>query len=87
MKNKDWSLTTEENKEHGTCIHIIINKDVPIEGLMFKLLDEERKLITSTKVLTREIYLCTSLAKPEFAQLDDCVKYVEGSGKDYYKQK
>lgn len=85
MQNKDWTLKVEEHKEHGTCIHVIINDDVCIENLMFKLLDHERKLITVSKVTSREIYLCTSLAKPEFVELGDCVKYVTGSGKEFYK--
>ena len=84
MQGKDWSLKIEEDKEQGTCIHIIISEDVPIEGLIFKLLDEERKIITETEVVNREICLCTSLARPEFAQLGDDVRYVDGSGKEYY---
>ena len=85
MLNKDWSLKTEENKDKGTCIHIIINEDVSIEGLVFKLLDEERKIIVETEVVDREICLCTSLSRPEFVQLGDSVKYVENSGKEFYK--
>ncbi len=87
MQHKDWSLKVEENKELGTCIHININDGVVIDGLMFELLDDERKIITSMKVLNKEIYLCVSLAKPEFAKLGDSVKYVDGSGKEFYKNK
>lgn len=85
MQNKDWVLKVEEHKDYGTCIHVIINDNVPIDNLVFRLLDEDRKPIAVTKVASREIYLCTSLAKPEFAELGDSVKYVEGSGKEFYK--
>ena len=84
MLNKDWSLKTEENKDKGTCIHIIINEDVSIEGLVFKLLDEERKIITETQVVSRDICMCVSLSTPEFVQIGDSVKYVDGSGVDFY---
>jgi hypothetical protein len=74
----------EEVEGKGTCVHVVINEDVSIEGLEFKLLDDERKVINSMKVNSREIYLCVSLAKPEFVQLGDSVKYVDGSGKEVY---
>jgi hypothetical protein len=51
----------------------------------FKLLDEERKIITETQIVSREICLCTSLARPEFVQLGKVFKYVDGSGKEFYK--
>lgn len=84
MNNNNWSLNVEEVEGKGTCVHVVINKDVSIDNLEFKLLDDERKIINSMLVNNREIYLCVSLAKPEFVQLGDSVKYVSGSGSEYY---
>lgn len=51
----------------------------------FSLIDEERKVMVKTKVTSREIYICCNIKKPTFAQLGDCVKYVDGSGFETYK--
>ena len=83
MHDKDWSLKTENN-EKGTCVHVIINDDVKIEGLVFSLIDEQRHVITTIKVSSREIYMCTDLATPTFVMLGECVKYVDGSGYETY---
>jgi hypothetical protein len=81
----DWHLLTEVKDNEETCVHAIINDDVDINKLDFLLLDEERKLIVKLKVTSREIYFCTTIGKPMFAQLGDDVKYVEGSGAETYK--
>jgi len=82
----DWTLLTEVKEDNEeTCVHAIINDDVDINKLDFLLLDEERKLIVKLKVTSREIYFCTTIGKPMFAQLGDDVKYVEGSGAETYK--
>ena len=84
LKSKDWSLKTESNNEDDTCVHIFINEDINIEGLVLTLLDQERKIITEMKVTSHEVYMCVSLATPEFIKLGDCVKYVDGSGYETY---
>ena len=84
MLDKDWSVRAEEN-EHGTCVHVIINEDVNIDNVMFYMKDDERRIIANMKVTCREIYMCSSMAKPVFVELGNCVKYVNGSGVDTYK--
>jgi hypothetical protein len=84
--NKDWSINTE-TKDGQTCVHAHINESIDISGLEFSLLDEERKLIVRMKVNSHEIYFCTAIGEPMFAQLGDSVKYVDGSGADFYKEK
>jgi len=99
MQAKDWTLKTEVHEEYGTCVHVTINEKVNIDGLMFRLLDDERKVISSVKVKSRDICLCVNLAKPEFVSLvypeeehgkikyvDKNVKYVDGSGCDFYEK-
>lgn len=81
---KDWSIKTEI-KDDQTCIHAHINKDLDLNGLIFSLLDDERKLIIKLKVTDYEIYFCTAIGKPMFAQLGDNVKFVEGTGAETYK--
>jgi hypothetical protein len=63
VDSNNWSLNVEEVEGKGTCVHVVIKKDVSIEGLEFKLLDDERKIINSMLVNNRDIYLCVSLAK------------------------
>ena len=84
--NKDWSINTE-TKDGQTCVHAQIATSLDISGLEFSLLDEERKLIMRMKVNSHEIYFCTAIGEPMFAQLGDSVKYVDGSGADFYKEK
>lgn len=84
--NKDWTINTE-TKDGQTCVHAHISDSLDISGLEFSLLDEERKLIVRMKVNAHEIYFCTTIGEPMFAQLGDCVKYVDGSGAEFYKEK
>jgi hypothetical protein len=86
IANKDWSINTE-TKDGQTCVHAHISDSLDISGLEFSLLDEERKLIVRMKVNSHEIYFCTAIGEPMFAQLGDSVKYVDGSGADFYKEK
>lgn len=80
--NKDWVVKSEGEE----CVHVHINTDVDIKDLEFKLIDSERKTICSMKVTSYEIYLCSNVGYPMFAQLGDNLKYVDGSGVVFYKK-
>ena len=81
--NKNWSVAVDENSD--TCVHVHIADDIDITNLEFSLIDDERKSLVKMKVTCREIYLCCNIKKPTFAQLGDCVKYVDGTGHETYK--
>jgi hypothetical protein len=84
ISNKDWTVFIDSESE--MCVHVHITDELDISNLEFSLIDEERKVMVKTKVTSREIYLCCNIKKPTFAQLGDCVKYVDGSGTEtYYK--
>jgi len=80
--NKDWSVAVVDVTE--MCVHAHIADYVDITNLEFSLIDDERKPLVKMKVTCREIYLCCNVKKPTFAQLGDCVKYVNGSGHETY---
>jgi len=81
--NKDWSVFVDRESE--MCVHAHLEDSVDISNLEFSLIDDERKVMVKTKVTSREIYICCNIKKPTFAQLGDCVKYVDGSGFETYK--
>ena len=83
MVLKDWTIKVEIN-EKGTCVHVHIDKDISIEGLELELIDSERKSVLTMKVLSYEIYVCTSVEEPLFAKIGNCVKYIDGSGYETY---
>jgi hypothetical protein len=83
MKNDSWSVTADT--EH--CVHIIIDNTVDITDLELTLINDVRIPILKMKVDSREITICTHTEKPMFAQLGNSVKYVFGSGKEYYENK
>ena len=83
IHESDWSVKVETNEDE-TCVHAHLKPELDITDLNFLLLDEERKLIVRVKVTSHEINFCTYVGNPIFAQLGDCVKYVDGSGVDYY---
>jgi hypothetical protein len=84
ISNKDWVVFVDEECE--MCVHAHITDNVDITKLEFSLIDEERNVIVKTKVTGREIYICCNIKKPTFAQLGDCVKYVDGTGFEIYKK-
>lgn len=79
-----WSVTTAI-KEGETCVHIHIVESLDITNLELLILDEDRKPIVRMKVMDREIYFCMMIGNPMFAQLGDCIRYVDGSGSEFYK--
>jgi hypothetical protein len=80
MNLQDWTAKVE----NGNCVHVYINKDQNLEDLEFTLISDTRVPIMKMKVTNHEIYVCSRIEKPLFAQLGNCVKYVDGSGTEYY---
>jgi len=78
---KDWHVQTEGN----ACVHITINKDVLLTDVELVLLNENRTPIIKMKVRNRDIFLCCHTENPMFVQIGHSVKYVTGSGADFYK--
>jgi hypothetical protein len=72
-------------RENDNCVHAIIDESVDITGLEFSLVNDLRQKIVTMKVTCHEIYLCSELNRPTYAQLGDSMKYVDGSGSEYYK--
>lgn len=81
--NKDWTVCVDNQSD--MCVHAHISENLDISNLHLSLIDDERKVMVSTKVNSREIYICCNIKKPTFAQLGDCVKYVDGTGYETYK--
>lgn len=84
ISNNDWTVKSEI-KDEKTCVHVHINDNVDLTNLFLHLLDDERKLIVELKVTSSEIYFCTAIGKPMFAELGHNVKYVDGTGAEFYK--
>jgi hypothetical protein len=82
MINNDWNVIAESDE----CVLVTINDDVDISNLELTLISDTRIPILKLKVTSREIHICSHTEKPMFAQLDNCVKYVTGSGKSMYTE-
>ena len=80
-----WTVKTEI-KDEQTCVHAHISSEVDITNLDFTIMDENRIPILTMKVNSNEIYFCTSIGKPMFAKLGDCVRYVDGTGSEIYHE-
>lgn len=85
LKFSSWTVKTE-TKDGETCVHAHISPEVNIENLDFTIMDENRIPILTMKVNNHEIYFCTSIGKPMFAKLGDCVRYVDGTGSEIYNE-
>lgn len=81
MHSKDWDVHAEGDE----CVHIIISEDVALTDEDLVLLSETRTPIVKMKVNTRDILLCCHTEKPMFVQIGHSVKYVMGSGGEFYK--
>ena len=81
MTLKDWDVQIQEND----CLHITINEDVDLKDMDLVLLNETRTPILKMKINSRDIVLCCHTENPVFAQIGHSVKYVLGSGNDFYK--
>lgn len=81
MNQKDWDVQAEGDE----CVHITINENVLLTDIDLVLLSETRTPIIKMKVNTRDIFLCCHTEKPMFVQIGHSVKYVTGSGGEFYK--
>lgn len=81
MQQKDWDVQAEGDE----CVHISISEEVALIDEDLVLLSETRTPIVKMKVNTREIFLCCHTEKPMFVQIGHSVKYVTGSGSEFYK--
>jgi hypothetical protein len=71
------------------CIKIMISEELDIKGASLKILGENRNFITELKNIEYTTTFCTYSGNPMFIELHTpggvSVHYVEGSGKDFYK--
>lgn len=84
MKDKDWSIRAEGEE----CVHITIDESINLSGdteQELVILSETRTPIMKLKLNSHDIFLCCHTEKPMFAQIGHSVKYVSGSGYDFYK--
>jgi hypothetical protein len=81
---KDWKVSIVNDN----CIKISIDPDLSIKGCLIKILGSERNLLTSIEPDSLETEFCAYTGRPMFVELHTpegvSVKYVEGSGKDFY---
>lgn len=82
MIRDKWTV----KRENDNCVHAHIDESVDITDLEFSLINDLRQKILTMKVTSHEVYVCSELARPTYAQLGDSMKYVDGSGSEYYKQ-
>jgi hypothetical protein len=81
MEHKNWSVQAEGDD----CVHITINEGIDLKDMDLVLLNETRTPILKMKINSRDIVLCCHTENPIFAQIGHSVKYVLGSGNDFYK--
>jgi hypothetical protein len=72
-----------------TCIEIKISEELDLTGASLKILGENRNFLAEIKDLEYLTTFCTYSGNPMFIELHTpagvSVHYVEGSGKDFYK--
>jgi len=87
LKLSDWRATSDGKD----CVDIEISDDVDIEGSKIRFLGKDREPLVEMKVNTRSIHLCLNIGNPTFVELHTkdavSVRYIEGSGVEYYKKK
>ena len=81
---KDWNVSVINDN----CIKIDIDPDLSLEGSFIRVLGSERNLLNTINPESFEIEFCAYTGRPMFVELHTpdgvSVKYVEGSGKDFY---
>lgn len=86
-KLSDWRATSDGKD----CVDIEISEDVEIDGAKIRFLGKNREPLVDMKVNTRTIHLCLNIGNPTFVELHTkggvSVRYIEGSGVEYYKKK
>lgn len=77
-------------KKCDNCIEILIKDDVDLNDLMIKILGKDRNLLVKITNPKHKTEVCLYTGSPMFVEVTNhfgsVVKYVEGSGDEYYKQ-
>ncbi len=81
---EDWKARCDGKD----CVEIKIHESLDIEGAKIKFLGKDREALVEMKVTNRDIHLCLNIGNPTFVELHTksgvSVRYIEGSGKEYY---
>ena len=83
--NLSFSLW-EVNATSKECIEIIIHESVDLSDLTLIILNENRTQVLKLKLSSHHVSLCLPSCNPMFAQIGGQVKYVKGSGSEYYRR-
>jgi hypothetical protein len=67
-------------------VQLNIDRVIDIDDLTLTLISDVRIPITSLKVTSHKMSFPMNVCKPTFGQLGDSVKYVTGSGNEFYKK-
>jgi hypothetical protein len=67
-------------------IHLAIQDVIDITDLSLTFISDVRIPITTFKITSYNMVFPFNVCKPTFAQLGDSVKYVTGSGNEFYKK-
>lgn len=82
---QDWTVKAVNDN----CVSILINEELSIKGIKFKVLGKDRNFLFEVEPKNREIVFCTPTGNPMFVELHTpdgiSVHYVTGSGADFYK--
>jgi hypothetical protein len=86
-KLNDWKAKSDGDD----CVHIQISETLDIDGGRIKFLGKDREPLIEMKISSRDIHLCLKIGNPTFVEMHTnagvSVRYIEGSGKEYYKKK
>jgi hypothetical protein len=74
----------EVNAITEECIELNIDESVDLTDLTLSILNETRTLVLKLKLSSHHVSLCLPSCNPMFAQIGSQVKYVKGSGSEYY---
>lgn len=80
IKDSDWRVFADG----GDCVHVSINDGVDISDQELLILSDIRSQMVKLKLTDREINICALTDKPMFAQIGHSVKYINGSGRQFY---
>lgn len=81
MKTTQWNAKASGD----TCVNIKIDEEIQLDGLEIILKNEFRIEIIKIKIEAHDFSICTNTCRPVFAQIENSVRYVDGSGADAYK--
>jgi hypothetical protein len=84
-KAEDWNASGKDG-----CVHVVISEKINIEGSKLKFLGKDREPLIEMKLNYREVHICMQIGNPLFVELHTkggvSVRYVTGSGQDFYKK-